>query len=238
MAIAVIDMYDTIGKNVNLLPAGQQAAGYATGSGDVPWSEAQFLAHGTPHAAVRIDQDTGASDPQADMLDVETNAANLGEIVRWLGEARASFKAATRPGQRWPGIYVGLGNLNQAVANLTSAGITDVPFGIPDLTNHADATAKVSEATGNYYRVWQQYAFGSSYDSGVVSVPWLERVSTKVSTPVPPTGSAGFTIPGIPGVWKAGSPVVISGLGPEGEALWLVVTTDGKTFTQSQHVNL
>lgn len=237
MSIPVIDMYDTIGSNVNLLPAGQQVAGYSTGSGVVPWSELQFADHVIPHPAVRIDQDAGASDVTADMLDVETNAANLGEIVRWLGEARASFKAATRPGQRWPGIYVSLSNLNQAVAELTSAGITDVPFGIPDLTNHADATVKVSTASGNYYRVWQQYAFGSSYDSGIVSVPWLERVS-KVSTPEPPSGSAGFTIPGIPGVWKAGSPVVISGLGPEGQELWLVITTDGKTFSQSQHVNL
>lgn len=237
MTVDVIDMYDATTLDVSTLPVGQQAAGYTTGV-DVAWTEAQFAAHTSPYPAVRIDQDTGAKDYTADILDVETNAANLTEIVRWITNARVSFNDGTRPGQRWPGIYCGLNNLDQAVANLTAANITDVPFGIPDLTNRADAVTKVSTATGPYYRVWQQYLFGNTYDSGIVSVPWLTKVSTTMTDPTPPKVPASFSIPGVPGNWKVNSPVVITGLGPEGESLWIITTIDGKTFSKAEQVTL
>jgi len=192
MATAVIDIYDGTTADASSLPPGEQAAGYTTGTG-IAWSPEQFAAHNTPFPAVRIDQDTGASDPTADLLDVETNAANVGEIVRWITQARASFNTAKRPGQRWPGIYIGLGNLDAAVADLKAAGITDVPFGIPDLTNRADAVTKVSTATGPYWRAWQQYLFGQNFDSGIVSVPWLTKVSGAVVTTVSVPNVVGST---------------------------------------------
>ena len=187
--IPVIDMFDTTTGKVTGLPANEQAAGYTTGSG-IAWTPAQFAAHTTPHPAVRIDQDAGAADPTADILDVERGAATLQEIVHWLTLARASFINATRPGQRWPGIYLSLSDLTSAVTILQTAGISNVPFGIPDLTNRNDAIAKVSSATGPFPRVWQQYQFGSQFDSGIVSETWLTKVSAKVTPPPPPTTQA------------------------------------------------
>lgn len=224
VTVPVIDIYDTVGANVIALPAGQQAAGYTTGSGAVPWTPAQFAAHTTPHPAVRIDQDPSARDYTADLLDVEANAATVAEIVRWITGARANFNAGLTSGQRWPGIYVGLSNLDAAIANLKAANITDVPFGIPDLTNRADAVTKVSTASTGFYRVWQQYQFGPSYDSGIVSVPWLTKVS-KVATPNP---TPRFSIAGVPGEWEEA--VVVTGKGVDGN-LYIVVTKDGKSFT-------
>lgn len=172
----VIDMYDATTGSFNWLPVGKQGAGYTTGRG-IAWTPAQFRSKALPFPAVRIDQDSNAADPTADILDVENGAATVSEVPRWVNLARASFDRATRPGQRWPGIYCNLSTLNGAIAALESAGLTNVPFAIADLTNRADAVRKVSMATGPYPRVWQQYQFGSVYDSGIVSVDWLTKVS-------------------------------------------------------------
>lgn len=179
MAIPILDMYDTTQDKVSQLPAGQQSAGYTTGSVSVKWTPAQFAAHVNPTPAVRIDQDSGASDPTADILDVENGAATVSEIVRWIQLARQSFNAGTRLGQRWPGVYCSLNTLNAAVAVLTNANLSNVPFGIAELTNRQDAVTKVSTATGPFPRIWQQYAFGGNFDSGIVSLPWLQHVSVK-----------------------------------------------------------
>lgn len=191
-ALQVIDIFDTTTGKVNQLPPGQQAAGYTTGAG-VAWTPAQFAAHTTPFPAVRIDQDSHAADPTADLLDVETGAATVPEIPGWLTLARASFNAVRRPGQRWPGIYCGLSNLDRAIAACNSAGLTGVPFAIPELTNRTDAVTKVSTATGPFPRIWQQYKFAVPFDSGIVSVDWLKNVSRIVPPVIP-------TIP--PGQWK------------------------------------
>jgi len=56
--------YDAIRTNISSLPKGAQVyAGYATGSGVVPWTEADFTAHATALGpCLRIDQDPAASD--------------------------------------------------------------------------------------------------------------------------------------------------------------------------------
>ena len=74
--------YDLIGANIGHAPAGAQLAGYSTGSGGIPWTAAQWAAH---PGTVRIDQDAAASDPTADVLDVEGGA---GEV--FLRAARAA----------------------------------------------------------------------------------------------------------------------------------------------------
>lgn len=179
MAITVLDMYDTTGDKVSQLPAGHQVAGYTTGSAGVKWTPAQFAAFTNPTPAVRIDQDSSAADPTADILDVENGAATVAEIPHWITLARQSFNSGMRLGQRWPGVYCATGTLTAAVNILTQNNLTNVPFGIADLTNRTDAITKVSTATGPYPRVWQQYAFGGSYDSGIVALPWLQNVSVK-----------------------------------------------------------
>jgi hypothetical protein len=184
--IPVIDIYDTTTMLVDKLPPTQQAAGYTTGVG-IAWTTAQFAAHARPYPAVRIDQSLAATDPTADILDVESGAATVADVAPWLIKARESYSGNARPGQRWPGIYCTLSNLDTVIASLTAAGITSCPFAIPDLTTRADAVTKVSTATGNFPRVWQQWAFGASYDSGIVSVPWLTTVSGN-----PPRTQAGW----------------------------------------------
>jgi hypothetical protein len=211
---AVIDIFDTTTVNVPSLPVNQQAAGYTTGSADIKWTPAQFAAHTTPFSAVRIDQDSGASDPTADILDVENGAATVVEIPHWLTLARESFNNGHRLGQRWPGIYCNLGTLDSAINVCILNGLSNVPFAIADLTNRADAAAKVSAATGPFPRVWQQYQFGTQFDSGMVSVDWLKKVST-VMPPAP-------TIQSPPGQWNdpkswSWQCVVITGLGMNGE---------------------
>jgi hypothetical protein len=224
MTLSVIDIYDTTTDNVSDLPAGQQVAGYTTGRG-IAWTPAQFAAHIKPYPAVRIDQDAGAADPTADILDVENGAATVPEIPGWLILARASFNGAHRPGQRWPGIYCSLGSLNAAIAACNTAGLSNVPFAIAELTNRADAVVNVSTATGSFPRIWQQYKFGSAYDSGIASVDWLKEVSGMPPTPQVP-----------PGQWNAPKSwswqcVVITGLGLNGELYQFTYNPKTGTWT-------
>lgn len=184
MATQVIDIFDAITSNEPTLPPDFQVAGYTTGHG-IAWTTAQFAKHTKPHPAVRIDQDPNASDPTADILDVENGAATVADIPVWLTLARASFKAGTRPGQRWPAIYCSLNTLDSAIHELNTHGFTDCPFAIPELTNRGDAINKVSSATGPFPRIWQQFKFGNTFDSGIMSVSWLTNVSNTVSTVTP-----------------------------------------------------
>src|SRR6516162_2517112 len=113
--------YDVIGANLQHAPAGAQLAGYSTGSGPVPWSAAQFTAH---PGTVRIDQDPAASDPTADVLDVERGAATTGDCPGWAKRAMADYGAATRPGQRWPAVYASASEVTPVVNALIAGGVT------------------------------------------------------------------------------------------------------------------
>ena len=108
MTITVIDGADATTGTVAKLPSGLGVvAGYATGQG-IAWSAQQFALY--PDALV-IDQDPIASDPMADVLDVERGAATDAEIPGWVTAAETAFKAGTRPGQRRPAIYASQANL-------------------------------------------------------------------------------------------------------------------------------
>lgn len=183
-----IDIFDAITSNEHTLSPDSQVAGYTTGAG-IAWTAQQFANHTKPHPAVRIDQDPNATDPTADVLDVERGAATVAEIPGWLTLARASFHAGTRPGQRWPAIYCSLNTLDSAIQMLEHGGFTDCPFAIAELTNRGDAINKVSSASGPFPRIWHQYRFGNTFDSGIASVPWLTNVSgTVATTPEIPPG--------------------------------------------------
>ncbi len=117
---ATVPVYDAVRVNIAQLPPGY-AAGYSTGTGIVPWTAADWAAH---PGAVRIDQDPAASDPTADILDVEAGAATFADCPGWYKRALADYRSAARPGQRAPAIYASLSNL-PAVANaLISGGVT------------------------------------------------------------------------------------------------------------------
>src|ERR1700757_214985 len=107
MAITPVMVLDATHSNVKVIPAGILAALYTTGSSDIKATQADFNAH--PNA-IHIVQDHG-SDTTADVIDMEFGAATPQDVVNWLPKARNAFNNATRPGQRWPGVYLSLSRL-------------------------------------------------------------------------------------------------------------------------------
>src|SRR5689334_21874261 len=100
--------HDATHQFIGHLPGGQ-AAGYTTGTADIRWTNADWDAH---PGAVRIDQDFAASDPSADVLDVENGAATFTDCPVWAQRAKADFANAVRPGQREPAIYFSASNVH------------------------------------------------------------------------------------------------------------------------------
>lgn len=182
MAIATIPGYDTTGANVPHLPHPDHpfiVAGYATGSGGVPWSEADWAAW---PGAVRIAQDPRLPVDEAvraDVLDYENGAATLADLAPWAKNALAAYHSGARPGQRTPAIYASASNLTPVCNALVAGGVVGgvglavAHWGIGE----AEAVSMVANASGPYPVVWVQYANGPDYDTGVFSVPWLQNVS-------------------------------------------------------------
>ncbi len=178
MTIATVPVFDATHEGIASLPAGQ-AAGYATGSGTVPWTPADWAAH---PGAVRIAQSPfePADDlVHADVLDVETGAATPADGPGWYRSALAAYTAGTRPGQRYPCIYCNMSTL-PAVANaLVAAGITAGPklwLAEPSLSQAA-AARLVGAGGGPWPVIGVQWRFAGSYDESAVSGPWLAAVS-------------------------------------------------------------
>ena len=181
MTIATIPGYDAIGANVGHLPAPDGPHvyfGYATGTGDVPWTAEEWARY---PGAVRIDQTPqgGPWDRLADVDDYETGAVELGELAPRARERLAAFRAGERPGQRAPAVYASESNLT-AVCNALVAG--GVASGVGLAVAHwgltpAAATAMVANASGPFPVIACQYANGPEYDTWVVSLPWLSAVS-------------------------------------------------------------
>ena len=172
--------YDCTGANLAkvlpLIPPGAQLAGYATGSGGVPWSAAQWAAH---PAAVRIDQDPAASDPTADVLDVEFGAATPADCPGWVRRAQADYARGARPGQRWPAIYFSASNVHIVADALVRGGVTSgAGFWIADWNfTSAQAFADVLNASGPFPIVAVQYRDPGLYDVDVFSAAWLGNTS-------------------------------------------------------------
>jgi hypothetical protein len=187
--------YDTTHANITHLPPGQQAAGYTTGPPFIKWTDADWAAH---PGALRIDQDFAASDFTADYLDVETGAATNTEAANWYRKALASYHAATRPGQRAPGIYTSANNVTPLVNALIAAGVTSGPRLIVANWNLAQwqALAEVAAASGPYPIVGIQFADPGPYDINVFSSAWLHAVSAKPAPPPAPHGPYPHTADG------------------------------------------
>jgi Putative peptidoglycan binding domain len=170
--------YDAISANIGALPAGQHC-GYVTGSSIIIWTADQFIAD---PSAVRIDQspDNTALDETADVLDVETGAATIGDIVSWVNAARANYAKGARPGQREPMVYCN-GSTLTAVANaLTAAKLTDVPIWLADPnTPQVEAEDKINSSSGPYPIHGVQFSWLTDYDVDVFLSSWLTAVSGK-----------------------------------------------------------
>lgn len=197
MTVQVVEAEDATSRNEAFVPSNLLAAGYDTGSPDILWSQMQYASRTLPYPAIHIDQDPRASDPTADILDVEAFAATIDEIVGWIGRARADFLSGARPGQRWPGIYLSMNNLTPAVDALMAAGIINVPFWTaqPGI-GLAAATQRVATATGNYPCIGVQYEWDTVVDKDVFSLDWVTKVSTTVPPPpvLPGIGTASIKI--------------------------------------------
>lgn len=183
MTYTPIDGWDATGAALDQAPKTGQAAGYITGSGDVPWSQAQQEAH---PGFVQIDQSPALpANPTADFYDLEAGAVTVGEIAGMIVAAQGSFNAGTRPGQRWPGVYCSRDSVTDVVNALVAKGI-QCPLGIADYDNsHAEAVSEVENTSGPYPVVWRQYEDAGPYDLDVFAKEWLENVSHKPDPPIP-----------------------------------------------------
>ena len=181
-AVQVVDAYDAIRVNAGSIPHGAQAAGYSTGSGVVPWTQADWDAH---PGAVRIDQDPSGSDLTADIYDVEDNAGKVSRTAGWAHSALADYRTGARKGQRSPGIY-GSGSWVTSICNaLISGGIRSgvglwvASWGI----GRSAAAAMVQNAGGPFPVIGVQFddkgPDGQPIDSDVFSAAWLAAVSGK-----------------------------------------------------------
>lgn len=179
---------DATHANIGQLPPGLQYAGYSTGSPDIRWTAEDWAAH---PGALRIDQDAGASDGTADYLDVERGAATNAEAAGWYRRAQLSYRAATRPGQRWPGIYTSQSNVTPLVNALIADRVTSGPKLIIakwDLGATIDDILRITEASGPFPIVGMQIMNAGAYDVDLFSAAWLGAVS-RLPAPVPSLGA-------------------------------------------------
>lgn len=171
----IVVAHDATHENIGRLPSGQ-AAGYTTGSAGVRWTSADWAAH---RGAVRIDQDFAASDPSADVLDVERGAATFADCPVWAKKAMADFASGARPGQREPAIYFSASNVHLVVNALVNGGVRSgvglyvASWGIGE----QEAMSEVEQASGPFPIIGVQYSSGVFYDYDVFSATWLNHVS-------------------------------------------------------------
>ena len=184
-------VYDCTGSNVGSfkVPPGVLLAGYVTGSGDVPWTDAQFS---RAPRAVRIDQSpvNTLADETADVIDMENQAATLEDLVPWVHGARTSYQLGTRPGQREPCIYMSQSRETDVVNTLIAGGITSGVYLWRAAEMKAkDAASVLDQAGGPFPIVGVQYEFDTDHDVSLFSTQWLNHVSQHpvVSQPGPGT---------------------------------------------------
>ena len=187
--------FDATHQNIAQLPPGQQYAGYSTGSSDIRWTAEDWAAH---PGALRIDQDAAAAAGTADYLDVERGAATNAEAPGWYRRALMSYRAATRPGQRWPGIYTSLSNVTPLVNALIASGVTSGPKLVIarwDLAATLEDVLAIIGGSGPFPIVGYQITNTPGFDLDLFSAAWLNARSA-LPPPVPSLGAqirAGLT---------------------------------------------
>lgn len=183
-------VYDVTGNNLPKIkvPAGVLLALYGTGSAGVPATPAQSAAH--PGHVVLAQSPIASIDEaaNADALDVETGAATLDDLKPWYLAAAAGYRAAKRPGQRYPAIYCSWNNRTNVANRLVSDGIHNGPglwLARWNLTVQ-EAIAMLLESGGPFPVIGVQLFNAGLYDVSLMSVPWLEAVSRAPAPPPPP----------------------------------------------------
>jgi peptidoglycan hydrolase-like protein with peptidoglycan-binding domain len=180
--VTPILVFDATHDNIGALPKGAQVAGYTTGTGThIRWTDADFAAH---PGAVRIDQDPLASDPTADVLDIEAGAATPASAPGWVRRALASRISQTRPGQRSPAVYMSQSRVAEVVNALTNGGIGSgvglwiAHFGL----TQAQATQMVLTGGGPFPVIGVQFRNTPAFDVSVFSSDWLATGSQQPPT--------------------------------------------------------
>lgn len=179
MSVPFVVGYDATADNIDTMPASGEHAGYTTGGAGIEWTTADWAKYPD---ALRICQDAGATDDTADYLDMESGAATPADCPGWAKRAKASYAAATRPGQRHPSIYMSASNVTLVVNALKGGGVTSGVGLIVanwDLTE-AEAIADVDAASGPFPINGLQIEDAGDFDINVFSKVWVDAVSTKV----------------------------------------------------------
>ena len=187
MAVDFVVGFDAIHDNVPHLPKGQ-VAGYDTGSPDIRWAAEDWARH---PGAVHIDQDATATDPESDILDVESGAATPADCPRWCKAAVDAYVAAKRPGQRRPAVYCSANNVSTVVNALIAGGVTSgVGLWVANWNlTQAQSVAAVLAASGPFPIDAIQFTDAPGfYDIDVFDGPWLRTVSGKPAPPPKPAG--------------------------------------------------
>jgi hypothetical protein len=170
--------YDTTRVNIPHLPHNAQVAGYDTGSGDVPWTPADFALFKNPlHICQLASPDNPAT---SDYIDVENFAATFADAVEWYPRALASYVAADRPGQRQPAVYLSANNVAPMLNAFRMAGITSGPGLIVAnwSITETQSELEVMDNAGDNFPIWgAQFAAGQFYDVNIFNIDWLETVS-------------------------------------------------------------
>jgi hypothetical protein len=217
--MTLVLVHDATTQEFSSLPAGM-AAGYTTGPG-VAWTPAQFRAK---PGAVRIDQDPKASDPTADVLDIESLAATYADGPVWVKAARADIAARKRLGQRvMPVIYMSKSNVTEVVNALINGGVTSgVGLWVASWTASESSGDLTVTDTGPFPIVACQFNGGLQFDTSVFEASWLDNV-------VVPAGIPHYSVKTLPpGQWEGMS--VLSGTGTDGDQ-WHTSTADGRAWS-------
>ncbi|HVH71527.1 MAG TPA: hypothetical protein VNB49_10505 [Candidatus Dormibacteraeota bacterium] len=193
MSISIV--YDVTHANIGTVPAGAKLALYTTGSSDIQATAEDLAAH---PGCVRIDQSPSITtvDTEADDYDVENGAITVAEIPVVIKAAIAHFRAGTRPGQRFPAIYVNQSNVHAVANSLMAGGVTSGPgFHLANWSiSETTAIGDILAAAGPFPIVGVQFKSGTTFDTNVFSDAWLNNVSR------PPASAVVAQIP--PGQWK------------------------------------
>lgn len=183
MATGVTFGADATWENIGHLPAGWQHATYSTQIGNAGIAAPESWLDANP-LVLRYTQLPSGNDPKASVIDVEANAATVEDVPGWLNEARANWRAAATPGQRWPAVYVNGANIHQ-VANICVAAHTTMPVPLV-LANwsigQAQAITDVLSESGPFPLVGVQFADtgdGGLFDLDIYSSAWLANVARK-----------------------------------------------------------
>lgn len=171
----IIVGYDATHDNVRFLPKGL-AAGYTTGSPDVEWTPTDWANH---PGALRICQDSGATDNTADILDVESGAATFADCPGWSRRALTSYNDAARPGQRKPSIYASASNIPSVANALVNDGVDGgVGLFVANWNlSEAQAVQVVQDAAGPFPIIGLQYKDAGNYDCDIFEWEWAHDVS-------------------------------------------------------------